>query len=205
MNDIYWHDKRSIPSKQLTTPPPTQPRRTYENTIRTKQYQQTDMRMNSQSITNRNITSPYFQYPNVSNRTNNSNGNFPYTSSLYGVYQQSPPPPPMMTSPLPLHPNQHRHMNLRNQNQQSQQQRQISRSVDENYYTTKYQEINLRNDKIYYDDDDDDDDNEEVTSEVFNYTFDDTGVSLKKIFFVEYTYQYNLICHVSLFISYPFS
>src|SRR5271156_877366 len=104
MNDIYWHDKRTTSSKQISSPPPTQPRRSYENTLRTKQYQQTDIRLNSHSATNRNITSPYSQYPTASNRSSNHHGNFPYPSSLYGVYR--PSPSTVMTSHSPLHPNQ---------------------------------------------------------------------------------------------------
>ncbi len=69
MNDIYWNDKRTMSSKQISSaPPPTQPRRTYENTLRTKQYQHMDMRMNSHSTIDRNIGSSYIQYPTISNR-----------------------------------------------------------------------------------------------------------------------------------------
>jgi hypothetical protein len=176
MNDIYWHDKRSMPSKQLPSPPPTQPRRSYENALRTKQYQQTDVRLNSHTRTNRNITSPYIQQPTASNRSRNLNGNFPYTSSLYGVYHQSPPP--IMTTPSSLHPNQNRHIDIRSQSHHPQQ-RQLSHSVSEDYYTTKFQEINSYNDEMF-DDDENFEENDENSSEIFNYIFDDTGVSLRK-------------------------
>jgi hypothetical protein len=166
MNDIYWHDKRTMSSKQISSPPPTQPRRSYENSLRTKQYQHMDVRMNSHSTIDRNVSSPYIQHPMVSNRSHNHNGNFPYASSLHGVYRQSPPT--VMTSPSPLHPNQNKRTDLRNQSQQ----RQISRSVSEDYYTSKYQETNDYHDIVYTDDED-----EENCSEIFNYTFNNAGVS----------------------------
>jgi phosphatase and actin regulator 3 len=164
MNDIYWPDKRVMSSKQISSPPPTQPRRAYENTLRTKQYQHTDVRMNSHSTIDRNIGSPYLQYPTASHRSYNPNGNFPYASSLHGVYRQSPPT--VMTSSSPLHPNENRRTDLRN----SSQQRQLSRSVNEDYYTSKYQETNDYNDVVY-----DDDEDEESCTEVFNYTFNSAG------------------------------
>jgi len=179
MNDIYWHDKRTMPSKQLPTPPPTQPRRSYENTLRTKQYQQTEIRSNSHSTTNRNVTSSYVQYPTTSNRShNNPNGNFPYPSSLYGVYRQSPPSAPIINSASPptLHSNQNRHMDLRNQSHHPQQ-RQISRSASEDYYTTKFHEFNGRDEEIYDDDDENGEEYDDNGSEIFNYAFDDAGVS----------------------------
>lgn len=179
MNDIYWHDKRSVSSKQLTSsqpPPPTQPRRSYENTLRTKQYQQTDTRVNSQSRTNRNIPSPYIQYPTVSNRSHNHNGNFPYTSSLHGVYRQSPPPQPsILISPSALHND--RRIDSRNQSHDLRH-RQLSRSVSEDYYRTKFQELNGYNDDMY---DENEDENDENSFETFSYTFNDPGVSLQKI------------------------
>jgi hypothetical protein len=200
MNDIYWHDKQTMPSKQLSSPPPTQPRRSYENTLQTKQYQQTDIRLNSHSRTGRTVTSAYPQYPPAPNRSHNHNGNFSYVSSLHGVYRQSPPT--VMTSPSPIHPNRNRYVDLRNQSHPSQQ-RQLTRSVSEDYYTTKYQEFNGFNDEIYHDDEE----NEENCSEIFNYTFDETGVSLHKKKYRESQdiYQNNIICHLSLFIFYPFN
>lgn len=176
MNEIYWHDKRAMSAKQISSPPPTQPRRIYDNTLRTKQYPQTDIRVNSQSITARNITSPYVHYPSTSARTSNSNSHFPYTSSLHGVYR--PSPPTVITSPSPLHSNETRHIDLRIQSQRPQ----LSRSISEDYYTSKYSGYG---DEVY-----DDDETEGSSSEVFNYTFNGVGVSsssidrLKIIFFI---------------------
>lgn len=175
MNDIYWHDKRTMSSKQLSAPPPTQPRRSYENTLQTKQYQQMDIRLNPQSTTGRNVTSSYLQQPTVSNRSHDYNGNFPYASSLHGVYRQSPPT--ITTDSSPLHPTQNRRIDLRSQSAHSQQ-RGLSRSASEDYYTRKYQGLDGLNNQMY--DDDDDEENEENSSEIFNYIPDDTGVSLKK-------------------------
>lgn len=176
MNDIYWHDKRTMPSKQLPTPPPTQPRRSYENTLRTKQYQQTDIRSNSHSTRSRNVTSAYVQYPTTSNRSHNPNGNFPYPSSLYGVYRPSLPPSNMNSSPPTFHSNQNRQIDLRNDSHRSQQ-RQISRSVNEDYYTTKFHEFNGRDEEIYDDGHEHGEEYDENDSEIINYTFDNTGVS----------------------------
>ncbi|CAF2511700.1 unnamed protein product [Rotaria sp. Silwood2] len=174
MNDIYWHDKRTMSSKQLSSPPPTQPRRSYENTLRT-QHQQMDFRYNSQSTTARGRTDPlsYLQYPTVSSRShNNNNGNFPYTSSVHEVYRQSPSS--VTTSSSPLHAHQNRHIDLRNQPHYSQQ-RQVSRSVSDDYLTTKYHDINRLNDDIYGDEDETGHDDEDNSCEVFNYTFEDTS------------------------------
>jgi len=169
MNDIYWHGKRSVPSKQLPTPPPTQPRRSYENTLRTKQYQQTDVQYNSQTTTNRPGTSPHIHYPTVSHRSHHNNhGNFPYASSAHGIYHRS-------TSPvLPSHSNQNQRIDLTNHSHRAQQ-RYLSRSVSDDYYTTNHPNEN-------YDDDDviNEYGYEEHSSENFNYTFNDKGVSLKK-------------------------
>ena len=107
MNEIYWHDKRSLSSKQISSPPPpTQPRRAYESssTHRT----QTDVHM----TTNRTPSSSYTPY------SSERQSNFPYTSSLYGVYRQTTPS--IVTSPVPLHPSSNRYQP---------QQRQISRSL----------------------------------------------------------------------------
>lgn len=168
MNDIYWHDKRAMSSKQISSPPPTQPRRTYENTLRARQYPQTDVRVNSHSITSRNISSPYIQYPSGSARSHHSNGNFPYTSSLHGVYRSSPPT--VITSSSPLHRNETRHLDLKNHSQRPQ----LSRSISEDYYTSKYSQSNVYGDEVY---DDDEENDEENSSEVFNYTFNNAGVS----------------------------
>lgn len=168
MNDIYWHDKRAMSAKQITSPPPTQPRRAYENTLRTKQYPQTDVRVNSHSITARNLTSPYLQYPTGSaTRSHYSNAHFPYTSSLHGVYRSNPPT--TITSPSSLHTNEIRQLDLRKHSQRPQ----LSRSISEDYYTSKYSQSNVYGDEVY----DDEDDEEENSSEVFNYTFNHAGVS----------------------------
>lgn len=169
MNEIYWHDKRAMSSKQISAPPPTQPRRVYDNTLRTKQYPQTDIRVNSQSIIGRNITSPYLQYPSTSSRSQNTNGNFPYTSSIHGVYR--PSPPTIIASPSPLHSNETRHIDLRSHSHRPQ----LSRSISEDYYTSKYSQPNGYGDEVY------DDDEEESSSEVFNYTFNGVGVSSSSI------------------------
>jgi hypothetical protein len=185
MNDIYWHDKRTMPSKQLSSPPPTQPRRSYENTLRTKQYQPMDIRLNTRSTTGRTVPSPYLQYPTTSNRpysnhNNNTNGNFTYTSSLHGVYRQSSPPPPprIITSPSHMHASQNIRIDLRDQSHRSQAQ-QLSRSAsDDYYYSTKYQDLQGRNGEVYDDEEENENGDEENSSEVFNYSFDDAGVSL---------------------------
>ena len=178
MNDIYWHNKRTMPSKQLSSPPPTQPRRSYENTIRTKQHQPMDVRLNSHSAANRTDNSSYLPYHPASNRSHTNNVNFPYTSSLYGVYHESPPT--IKSARSPIHPNQDKYMDLKNHAYRSEQ-RHLSRSASEDYYITKYHESNGLNNEVYDDEEvNGDDDDEENCSEIFNYTFDDAGVSLKK-------------------------
>ncbi|CAF0802283.1 unnamed protein product [Rotaria sp. Silwood1] len=178
MNDIYWHEKRTMSSKQLSSPPPTQPRRSYENTLRTNHHQQMDFRYNSHSTPTTGRTDPlsYLHYPTVSSRSNNNNNNnnenFPYSSSVHGVYRQFPPT--FMASPSPLHPHQNRHIDIRNQSHYSQQ-RQVSRSVSDDYFTTKYDDINRLSDDIYGDEDENGHDDEDNSSEVFNYIFEDTG------------------------------
>ena len=140
MNEIYWHDKRSLSSKQISIPPPpTQPRRAYES-----------------SSTHRTPSSSYTPY------SSERQSNFPYTSSLYGVYRQTTPS--IVTSPVPLHPSSNRYQP---------QQRQISRSLSEDYYTRKYQNL----DGFYHDGVYTDDDEETSSSGYFNYTFGQIGVS----------------------------
>jgi hypothetical protein len=177
MNDIYWHGKRPAPPKQFSAPPPTQPRRSYENTLQSKHYQQVDVHSNSHSTTGRPVTSPYTQYPTVSDRSHNNNVNFPYASSLHGVYRRSPPN--VITSPSPLHSNQNKHIDLQNHSYRAQQ-RQISRSASEDYYTTKHQESHGFNDENYDDEEANEDDYAENSCENFNYTYNDRGVSLNK-------------------------
>ncbi|CAF0802690.1 unnamed protein product [Rotaria sordida] len=178
MNDIYWHEKRTMSSKQLSSPPPTQPRRSYEHALRTKHHQQMNMQFHPHSattITGRTDPLSYLHYPTVSSRShnnnNNNNANFPYTSSTHGVYRQSPPT--IVTSP-PLHLHQNRHFDTRNQSPYSEQ-RYFSRSISDDYFTTKYDEINRLNDDIYGDEDEDEHDYEENSSENFNYIFENTG------------------------------
>jgi hypothetical protein len=67
-------------------------------------------------------------------------------------------------------------MDLRNQSHHPQQ-RQISRSASEDYYTTKFHEFNGRDEEIYDDDDENGEEYDDDGSEIFNYTFDDAGVS----------------------------
>ena len=176
MNDIYWHDKRTMPSKQLSSPPPTQPRRAYENTLRSKHYQQTDFRFNSHLTNISTDNSSYLPYPTISARSHNKNDNFPYTTSIYEVYHQTSPS--ITTSPSPLHPAQNRHIDRKNPSLSSQQ-RQLSRSASDDYHSTKYHDLQGFNDENYGNGDEDGD-GEGHCSEVFNYAFDDRNVSLKK-------------------------
>ena len=89
MNDIYWHDKRTMPSKQLSSPPPTQPRRAYENTLRSKHYQQTDFRFNSHLTNISTDNSSYLPYPTISARSHNKNDNFPWQCIIKDVEDDS--------------------------------------------------------------------------------------------------------------------
>jgi hypothetical protein len=174
MNDIYWQGKRTVPSKQRSAPPPTQPRRSYENILQTKHYQETNVQYNSHSATNRPGTSPHLQYPTVSDRSHNSHGNFPYSSSLYGVYRRSPPP--VITSPSSSHLNQQKRIDLQNHSHRAQQ-RYLSRSVSDDYYTTNQQDLQGFNYENYDDEEPNEYDYEENSSENFNYTYNDQGVS----------------------------
>ncbi|CAF0974004.1 unnamed protein product [Adineta steineri] len=161
-------------SKQLSTPPPTQPRRSYENTLRTNHYQQMNIRLNSQSAVNdRTATSSYRQYPNISSRSYNNNTDYPYASSLYGINRQSSPT--IVTSSPPLYSTPNRpQTDMRNQSHHPQQ-RHLSRSMSDDYCITRYQEINNLNGENYGDNDENGDDDDEQSSEIFNYTFHDTG------------------------------
>ncbi|CAF4072607.1 unnamed protein product, partial [Rotaria magnacalcarata] len=102
-------------SKQLSSPPPTQPRRSYENAHRTKHHEQMDIRYNSHTASGREAPSPYYHYPAVTNRSHYSNhGNFAYTSSAQGVYHQAPPVK-MTPPPLPVHSRHNRQIDSRDQ------------------------------------------------------------------------------------------
>ena len=179
MNEIYWQDKRTMNPKQLPSPPPTQPRRMYENRFQAKAYVPMDTRVTSHSSSARAATSPHVHYPTVAHRSyqhhhqqqQQHDTHFPYPSSLHGVYRRSPPT--VMTSPSRLHTNETRRIDLRNQYPQPQQ-RPLSRSASEDYYSSKYHDSNSYNGEIY---DDEDDDEEELRSGMMRYTYDDPGVS----------------------------
>jgi hypothetical protein len=162
-------------SKQLSSPPPTQPRRLYENTLRPQHYQQMDIRLNSHSATDRTVTPSYRQYPTISNRSQYNNGDFQYASSLYGTNRQASPT--IITASSPLSPHRNRQIDLRSQSQHPQP-RYLSRSVSDDYYTNpKYDQFNSFDGENYGNDQEQEDDDEEQCSETYNYTFDDTGVS----------------------------
>ena len=185
MNEIYWQDKRTMSSKQLSSPPPTQPRRAYENTYQTKHYSPMDTHLNSRSIittrpitTGRTVHSSHTQYPTVAHRTHPNKNNFPYTSSLHGVYRRSPPT--LLTSASRLHSIETRRSGLRNPlpHSQQSQQRPLSRSASEDYYSSRYHESNGFNDEIFPDEDDDD--TNENSPGFFQYSYEDTSVSYQK-------------------------
>ncbi|CAM4756469.1 unnamed protein product [Rotaria magnacalcarata] len=157
-------------SKQLSSPPPTQPRRSYENAHRTKHHEQMDIRYNSHTASGREAPSPYYHYPAVTNRSHYSNhGNFAYTSSAQGVYHQAPPVK-MTPPPLPVHSRHNRQIDSRDQSHYSQQ-RYLSRSASDDYFITNYHDSNHRNGNMY--DNDDGHIHVEDSSEVFNYPFED--------------------------------
>jgi len=182
MNDIYRQQKRTMTSKQFSAPPPpsTRSRRLYENTHRTKHYQPVDIQLNTHSTTNRIAVAPYFQHSTISNRSHNNNNNVPYASSTYGVYRRSLSH--LKTPPAIYNRNHGKRIDLRNHSEE----RHLSRSISDDYYYPKYEELNGLISAIYGDEkekkrnDYDDEDEEENCSEIFNYTFDGTGVSLRE-------------------------
>lgn len=196
MNDIYWHEKRTMSSKQLSSPPPTQPRRSYENTLRANRYEQMNVRYDTNSRTGRTAPSPYHNYQTVSSRPYyHNNSNFPYATSSQGTYRHTqssimtPPPPPTSA----LNSRQNRQIDPRSSSEYSQH-RYISRSVGDDYFLSKYDDINRLSDEIYGDEDADEYDNEENHSEVFNYPYGVSDVSFIKEKIVKCSHEYNSNC-----------
>ncbi len=112
----------------------------------------------------------YSQYATVSNRTYN-NISLPYASNAYGVYRRIPP---HIKSPPSLHPNLNRRIDLRNRSQQ----RQLSRSIDNNNNKNddNYQKFNGLINTIHSNPKQSRD--EKNSSNIFNYTFHQSRVSL---------------------------
>ena len=176
MNEIYWHDRRTMNSNPIASPSPLAPRRRlYENTYPTTHYQPMNTRFDTPSAASRPLVSSYVQYPTASHQSSNRNSNFPYMSSLTGVHRRSSPT--ALLSTIRVHANEPRRLDPRADSHRSQSALPLSRSLSEDYYTRSTPDSHRWHERIYADEDDDDDDDN--GSEIFNYTFDDTGVSFK--------------------------
>ena len=181
MNDIYWQERRAMSAKQISTlppPPPTQPRRVYENSYHSRLYTPSDIRLSGQPTSTRLVTSAYDQYPKITDhRSHPSSAHFPYSSSLHGVYR--PSPPAVIATSSRLHSHERRQLDLRPENPRSQM-RPLSRSASEDYYTNKYHDSNGFNHDMFSDENEFD--NEENSSDDFHYTYNERGVSFFPVF-----------------------
>jgi len=180
MSVMYWQQKRPITSKQFPPSSLIQTRHLYENKYQPKHYQPVNNRLNVYSATSQLTNSPYFQYSTTSNQSYNKT-NSPYAPSAYGVYRHSPANQKVLPS---IYTNLDRRTDLRSKAPHYQKSH-ASRSTDHDYYYPNYEELNGHINAIYIDENDDDnandddnDDDEENCSDIVNYTFDDTGVSL---------------------------
>ena len=178
MNEIYWHDRRTMNSNRIASPSPLAPRRRlYENTYQTTHYQPMNTRFDTPSAASRPLVSSYLdQYPTASHRSPDRNSNFPYMSSMTGVHRRSSPTAHLST--IRVHANEPRRFDSRTDSHRSQSALPLSRSLSEDPYTRPTPDSHHWHERIYADgeDDDDDDDN---GSDVLNYPFDDAGVSFQ--------------------------
>ncbi|CAF2465426.1 unnamed protein product [Rotaria sp. Silwood2] len=162
-------------SKPILSLSPAQSKYLYENKYQTKYDQPFNMNWNSYSKTDRRTNSSHFQRSTLSNRSYDHN-HIPYASNVYGVYRR---PPSNIKSPLSVYTNPSRcTTNQRSQSHHSQR-NQLSRSISDDYYYPKYDDLNGLINAIYGDEKKNENNkyeyNEENCSNIFKYTLDNTG------------------------------
>ncbi|CAF1104654.1 unnamed protein product [Rotaria sp. Silwood1] len=147
----------------------------YENKYQTEDDQPLNIHWNSYLKTDRKTNSSYFQRSTLLNRSYD-HINIPYASNVYGVYRR---PLSNIKSPLSIYTNPSRCTNQRSKSHHSQQ-HQLSRSISDDYYYPMYDDLNGLINAIYGDEKKNENNkyeyNEENSSNIFKYTFDNTGI-----------------------------
>ncbi|CAF0926615.1 unnamed protein product [Rotaria sordida] len=161
-------------SKPIQSSSPTQSKYLYENKYEPQYDQSVNIHWNSYSKTDRRLNSSYFQRSTLFNRSYD-HINIPYASNVYGVYRR---PPSNIKSPLSIYTNPSKCNNQRSKSYHSQP-RQLSHSISDDYYYQKHDDLNGLINAIYGDAKKNENNkyeyNEENCSNVFNYTFANTG------------------------------
>ncbi|UJR23102.1 hypothetical protein I4U23_026125 [Adineta vaga] len=172
MNEIFWQHGRPMTSKQSSVAVAgfIPSKRFHESKYRAKYVQPIKDRLNTYITTDRIIHSPYLPYASAVKRSYN-NIHLPYVASSYGIYRHTP----VNKKTLPFqYTKLNRCIELRTKPRHSQR-HYLSRSVGDDYYYRNYEEYNGRIKPIY--NDEKENDNIDDYIDIFNYTFDDTGVS----------------------------
>lgn len=125
-----------------------------------------------------NTSTIYTPYSNTFNRPHDY-FHIPYASNVYGVYRR---PPSHLKSPPSIYTNRSKCINQGSKSHHSML-HQLSTSISDDYYNSKYDDLNDLINTIYSgekkNENDTDYNTEEHNPSIFTYTFNTTGVSLR--------------------------